>query len=305
MKRFLICIAALLPFVLGNAQEITLVTRAEYSSVEDDHLGNSCFYALIDGDFTDNLSYSVSTHLLSSSPADLYKGTLHSNTGNWLDWANVTYDTGTFNFEIGKDMMQWGTMEMQEYDFDCYYDLTSYYWMNTVIYQWGASAGWTPTENSSLKVQMSTSPFGERPFASGLYSYALFGSCQPTKWWEYIFSFNFVQTAPGEFLKFFNMGAKFTAGDFTFNWDSTTELHKGYCGSNMLYATWAPSENFSLQARALCEQGLYEDGPDRIMGGAVLNWMPFEQLRLHALAAYDTYYGGLSYNFGVTWTISL
>lgn len=305
MKRFLICIAALLPFVLGNAQEFNLVTRAEYSSVEDDHLGNSSFYALVDGDISDNFSYSVETHLLSAYPKDLYAGTLRSDATNWLDWAYLTYDTGKFNFTLGKNAMSWGTFEVQEYDFDCYYELASTYWYNNSVYQWGGKLGWTPSESFAASVEMTTSMYGERPFGSGLYSWALFWDWAPCDWYENLFSLNAIQLGEGSCLNMLNMGHKFSLGGVDLVWDSMTQLQKGYAGSNLLYANCTLSPKWFVQGRLVYESGLFEDAADRFMAGALLNWNPVESLRIHALAAYDTYLGGISYNFGVTWKITL
>lgn len=319
MKKFLICVAALLPSLWGYSQEITLVSRVEYSSVEDDHLGNSSFYALIDGEVSDNMSYSVATHLLSSDPLALYKDSFKSNTTNWLDWAYLTYDTGKFQFEVGKNVLNWGTFEMQEYDFDCYYELQSLYWYGDTYalpntYQWGVKASWLPTENQILSLQLATSPLGERPFASGLFSLNAMYSQEELDWYNSMVSFNAIQDYEGGILPILNFGHKFMAGDFSLTWDGTFQLQKNSPMSNVFSLGYTPLENLSFTAKTGCEPRIDEDGSHRLFAGLLTNWYPVEDLRLHAFVAYNRYhvpgdvtdYGdGLSFNLGLTWTISL
>lgn len=315
MKRILLSLALLMPasFAIakeasnpGKYAEVTFVARAEYSSVQDDHLGNSSIYALLDGAFSENLSFSVSTHLLSSDPAALYQGTLYSNCTNWLDWAYMTYDFGKFNVELGKNMMHWGTFEMQEYDFDSWFDLASCQWLSLPVYQWGGSVRWTPSEDFNLGLQMTTSPFGERPFASGLYQYALSSSWSGCNWYNNLWSVNIIG---GDYtLPVFNMGHKFLIGDkWEIVWDSTTEFWEKSCGfSNIAYVNFRPSDKWYFMARGGYENTVFGlDGVDRWFTGALACWKPLECLRLHTLAAYDSLLESPTFNFGVTWQITL
>ena len=67
-------------------------------------------------------------------------------------------------------MMPWGTFEMDEYDFDIHLLFVSSVLNMLPIYQWGLKASWLPTDELCFDVRVSTSPYGERPFASGLYA---------------------------------------------------------------------------------------------------------------------------------------
>lgn len=318
MKKTFLSIAALLLSLLAHSQEadasgkyaeVTFVARAEYSSVQDDHLGNSSFYALLDGAFSENLSYSVSTHLLSSDPKSLYQGTLYSDTTNWLDWAYMTYDFGKFSFQLGKDMMQWGTFEMQEYDFDSWYDLASVYWLNVPIYQWGGCAKWTPNEDFFLGLGMTASPFGERPFASGLFQYSLSASSTACDWYNGLWSLNVFETGYDYLETVFNMGTKFILGDkWELVWDSTTQFKKdmGYMGSNMVYANFVPNDSWSFMLRGGYEKAEFIYEPiDRWFTGALACWYPLDCLRVHAAAAYDSLVESPTFNLGLTWQITL
>lgn len=316
MKRLFLSLAVLLPASIAIAQEasdpgkyaeVTFVARAEYSSVQDDHLGNSSIYALLDGAFSENLSFSVATHLLSSDPKALYQGTLYSDTTNWLDWAYLTWSFGQFELDFGKNMIQWGTFEMQEYDFDSWYDLASSCWLNLPIYQWGTCLRWAPTEDFYLGANFTTSPFGERPFASGLFQYGLSASWSGCDWYNGLWSYNVFDTGEGV-ESAFNMGTKFILGDnWELVWDSTTDFAgSGYMGSNMLYANYRPAENWYFMLRGGFDRSkFFGENFDRWYTGALACWNPIECLRVHALAAYDSMIEAPTFNIGVTWQITL
>ena len=318
MKKFLLTFAVLLPGLLAHSQEVedhgssyaevTFVARAEYSNLEDGHhLGNSSLYALVDGAFSPKLSFSVSTHLLCSEPRYLYEGTGYSSTTNWLDWAFMSYDFGKVSFDFGKMPVNFGTWEMDGYDFDQYTEIVSTYWLDMSVYQWGGRLNWQPNESFSLEGHVQTSPFGERPFASGKYTFGL-SSYVYQDWYEGFYAINLMQAAP-EFgdgnCGFFGMGHKFLFGKWGLVWDSVTELCKGAPGSNMLTATCNISDKWSVMGRAAYERAMFEDSDSRFFAGIVGNWKPTEQLRIHALAAYDTFFESPNFNIGLTWKISL
>lgn len=290
---------------LGNKPELTVVARAEYSSIEDGHhLGYSSVYFLVDGAFSEHFSYGASLHLLSAYPKDLYECMLRSDCINWLDWAWIAYDFGQFSFSLGKDYMRIGTWESDGYDFDAYFENASALWMNLPAYQWGGALTWAPTEDFSLAAQVTTSPYGERPFASGKYAFALEALTTGSEWYNGIFSVNWID----EFL--FAMGHKFLLDKWELSFDSVTEFAGGYHGFNALSGTFSPSDKWSFTAKALYENAvlpdfLEETDTNKFSGSLVVNWFPIEQLRIHALAEYNNILNTPSFNIGATWTMSL
>ena len=314
MKRLLLLTAALLLGSLAHSQEaddrgslaeVTFVARAEYSSYDDEchYLGNSSFYAFVDGELSDNLSYSACLHLLGSDPAYLYQGTLRSDQTNWLDWAYLTYEFGQFSVELGKNPIKWGAFEMQKDDVDSWYELASTTWNEVVVYQWGGTLGWSPSESTYLGVQMTTSPYGEKPFGSGLWAWSLSGM------WEgdalsVLGSLNSMQYDGGSDNRG-NVGVRAFAGDFTFTLDNSLSFAEGAPTQHQLSACWTPSEKISLTGLAGYDRFASDLLEDRIYGGLVGCWNPFENLRVHALAAYDTWYESPLLNIGVTWRITL
>lgn len=288
----------------GNKPEMTVVARAEYSSVEEyHHLGNSSLYFLLDGNFTERLSYSASFHLLNADPKSLYENTLHSDSVNWLDWLLLSYDFGQFQFSLGKDYIRIGTWESDGYDFDMYFENASTVWGILPVYQWGGMLSWTPSESFSLLGQVTTSPYGERPFASGKYAFSL-EALTSFDWYNGIYSLNHID----EFI--FAMGHDFSFGKWDLLWDSFTELRSGYHGYNSLKVTYTPVEQWSFAIKAGHENQLFPDfleelDINKLYGSLVINWMPIEQLRIHALAEYDNILETPLFNVGVTWKMSL
>lgn len=316
-KILLLTVVALLPSFLAHSQEaddlgskyaeVLLVTRAEYASSEEDHLGNSSFYAVLDGAFNSKLSYSAELHLLSSCPGDLYKSTGYSDSSNWLDWAYLSYNFGQFSLSAGKQAQFIATWENDEYDFDQYYELASWYWNNFQVYQWGLKLDWSPSEVHTVGASWMTSPFGERPFASGLYTYSLYWNINPCDWFSDLTTVNFVQTGEG-WLPMLNHGFKFMAGDkWDFVWDGVTEFRNsgGYHGQDTFYVNWRPTDFWAIQARHSMTKGLVDDDTNTWLTGLRVEMYPLESLRVHALAAYDSMIEAPLFNLGLTWKITL
>ena len=313
MKKLFVLTAALLLSLLAHSQEadrsapytdLTLVARAEYSSVEDGyHLGNSCFYALLDGAFTPNLSYSVETHLLSPYLQDLYTSTTYSNTTNWLDWAYLQYDLGQFGIRLGKDSIFWGTFEDQVDDYDAYYELSTYYWNLINAYQWGGSLLWTPSENFNMRANVSTSPFGEKFFSSKLWQYSIGGEVYASDWFEGIFSFNFMEYhgADGTAINpYFSKGVRFLPSEnFSITWDTTVLLKDYGVMMNSVSLKFSPTEHFSLSGRTSLL------GNQFMFTGLVAEWTLLDCLRIHGLASRDHQLQKTFFNIGLTWKITL
>lgn len=322
MKKYLaVCAAATLCFSLANAQEaepgtgaeLTVVPRIDFggsfptgngvSHKGDFNLGNSSLYSLFEGNLTDNLSFSVCNHWGSfawaegsfdSEPLkDLYKYTWRSDWTNWCDWAYLDYAAGAFNFTLGKQVMFLGGMEFEDYDYDCHLPLMSSLWSNFSPYQWGAAAGWTnDSENTTLALQIATSPYGERPFGSGLYSYG-------AKWTgEYgplsnIWSVAHIDTGDG-FYDLVSLGQTVSVNDdlgFTLDWSNAV------CDENLfllhghsLYASanWAACEKLDLKAK--CGMEKLNGFSDKFWtAGCTAEWFPLcesRDLRIHANLAW-------------------
>ena len=187
--------------------------------------------------------------------------------------------------------MTFGGYEFDAYDVESFSFLNSSLWNNLQVYQWGAKLEWSnEAENTTLSAQMTSSPFGEHPFASKLFNYALewrgeYGSVSN------IWSVNAVQSAPGEYFPLISLGQrlapddKFTVGLDAYNavGDDTEMMVSGL--TMIPSIIFAPNEKLQLTARLGGEIASETKNKDLVIGLDGY-WFPFESLRLHFATGY-------------------
>lgn len=351
MKRLLVvCAAALLPCFLVSAQEadnsgrsveLSVIPRLDLNPVfftdegggGEFTLGNTSLYSLFEGNITENLSFSVANHWAAfdsvhdffSSTKTLYQNTLYSYDTNWLDWAYLTYSFGQFAVSLGKDMITTGGLEFDDYDFEVHPALVSTYWHELACYQWGGKFAFTtPSEGDTFSFQFSTSPFGDRPFASGLFNYSLEwrGEHGPL---ETIWSATAFGTAPGKYQPVFALGQRLNFDSITVGLDAfsvvgdedeeeNTLLRKGI--TLMPSVLYSPSDSFDILAKGgyenySLETVLKDDPVKHWWAGLALHWYPLkdsQDLRVHAVAVYrpgNELFMPVSLTLGVLYTISI
>ncbi|MBR5042035.1 MAG: hypothetical protein IKX67_02250 [Bacteroidales bacterium] len=327
MKKLLLFFAALLPCFLAFSQEaddtgrsvdVQFIPRFEYNPYftpgqsgdgsSGASFGNSSVYTLVEGTLSDHVSFTLSNHWLACTSGDwadvksLYTSTLYSNAFNWLDIATVDFSFGNWTFTLGKDCIATAGFEYDEWDVDVDYLLVgdtpllaSYLWYNLPSYQWGAKLGYSIGESTALALQMTTSPFGERPFASGLYNYSLqwTGEYGPV---NNIWSASIIQRPDGGFEWLWALTQRFAFGDFTagFDWYNIADVDFGeddvpceFIRGNTFRTTlaWAPSDKFDM--------GLASNVYTRLgdlygmNAGAFFHYCPIEPIRLHAALGWD------------------
>ena len=351
MKRLLVvCAAALLPCFLVSAQEadnsgrsveLSVIPRLDLNPVFSTEkgggteftLGNTSLYSLFEGNITENLSFSVANHWAGfdsvhdffGSTKTLYQNTLYSYDTNWLDWAYLTYSFGQFAVSLGKDMITTGGLEFDDYDFEVHPALVSTYWHELACYQWGGKLAFTtPSEGDTFSLQFSTSPFGDRPFASGLFNYSLEwrGEHGPL---ETIWSATAFGTAPGKYQPVFALGQRLNFDSITVGLDAfsivgdededeNTILRKGI--TLMPSVLYSPSDSFDILVKGGYENFSLEtvlaDAPvQHWWTGLALHWYPLkdsQDLRVHAVAVYrpgNELFMPVSLTLGVLYNISI
>ncbi|MBR6865417.1 MAG: hypothetical protein IKM75_11250, partial [Bacteroidales bacterium] len=285
-------------------------------------LGNTSLYSLFEGNITENLSFSVANHWAGFYSVDeswaedtkaLYRNTL-KRTSNWLDWAYLTYSFGDFSISLGKDMMTTGGIEFDDYDFDVHPILSSSLWNGLDCYQWGAKLGWSPAEDQELTFQVTTSPYVDDLFGKPWFNYSLawngtIGDAVSTIW-----SATAVQTDRKEFFWLANLGQRAELGDWTLGLDlSNATMMLGdlaYGLTVMPSVAFALSEKIDFFAKGGFETLLSKDYDGFLedsacwMAGAGMNWHPVENLRLHALAAYNELWDCASVSVGATYYLN-
>lgn len=211
---------------LGNTPELTIIPRFDvnpYIPVGNKGNGgvdfsNSSLYTVFEGNIGEHFSYSMCNHWLSTDPKSLYKNSFRSDDNNWVDWLTLSYSVGNFTFSLGKDMMAIGGYELDAMDVDSHINLSSGFWNNIAIYQWGGKVEYSPTESSTLAFHFTTSPFAERPFAGKLFTYSLYWSGE-YGCFSPIWSANFMEYERGRFISIISLGNRFDIGDFAIELD--------------------------------------------------------------------------------------
>ena len=355
MKKYLVvCAAALLllpcfPLLsqeadgTGTGAGLTVVPRLDLNGTfpaEDGNgffnLGNSSLYSLFEGDITPWLSFSICNHWLSSSPAELYAiedegaNIFRSDWTNWLDEASLTAAFGSFEFTLGKQTMLVGAFENDEYDWDVHPILASGLWNNLSCYQWGGKIAWTnDSENTSLGLQYTSSPYCERPFGEGLF----YGSTLSLEWRGEYGPYRNIWSATclpvemdggNQTPLLLCLGNRFDAGDFTFGLDwysrSGSEEEVLLDGGTFLASIdYAPSDALSFSIKGGLEkakESSMEASPsgdilsfserygDNWFGGAAVNWFPAENLRVHLAGSWNSFFGTATVSIGALYYLN-
>lgn len=328
MKIMVVLAALTLPCFLAFSQEadnsgrsvgLSLIPRLDLNpqiSVgdkgdDDFTLGNSSFYSLFEGEILDNLSFSLCNHWLSDEPGSLYSNSFRSDDNTWTDWAYLTYTHKSgFGVSLGKMMMDVGGIEYDDYDYDVHPEMASALWNNLACYQWGGKITWTaPSENHTFGLQAVTSPYGKRPFSSGLYSYAASwkGSFNPL---ETIWSVAAVETEENRYDWIVSIGDRLNFDNLSVSLDYFSKvgdeediLLKG--GTYMAGLNWEASEQIDVVAKAGYEHSSFFD--HRFYGAGV-HWYPLKgsrDLKVHSVVAYNSAEEILSVNLGVTYYLNI
>lgn len=284
--------------------------------------GNTSLYTFLDGEIG-NFSYSMSNHWLSTEPAALYQNAFRSDDVDFIDWLTLSYTIDRFTITAGKDMISIGSYELDANDIDQHPTLCSTLWHNMPIYQWGASVEYTSEDETlSLAFQFSTSPFGEYPFRSKLFSYSFiwygeYGCFAP------IWSANLIETEPGKFIKIASLGNGFffdncaietditnkfydneyelsLIGKFGYTFDDTVEVFvKGGYEYRTGYDFFGYEDEFSF---------IPTDAGNYAFYGGGVNYYPLKNstdLRLHAVIASNNYAKSIALSIGATYHFNL
>ena len=342
MKRLLVLLVATLGYFYTYSQEVSEDSRIPdfivpprfdanlyaptYNGTRFD-LGNTSLYTFLDGSVGD-FSYSLCNHWLSDDPKALYENAFISSECDFIDWLTLSYQVGRFGFTVGKDMLAIGTWELDYYDVDVHPILVSPFWHKISIYQWGGEVNYTSKDESTwLRFQFGTSPFGERPFAAKLFTYSLYWSgeygCYSPIW-----STNFVEYERGKFLNIIALGNSFSAGDFTIEVDY---MNRASSIKNFFNQEWSIGGqvlyNYCDKVEAFIKGG-YENYNTDLLGyeneifiptdhslhpkywyaGCGIHYFPLREsrdLRIHAVAAYNSFAKSVAVSLGATYHFNL
>jgi len=372
MKKLLLLTAFMLSGLMISAQEtveandheisFTITPRLDitpYFTTQSEgenqfSFGNSSLYTSFIGDINDHWSFMLVNHWLANNSSKtflfadthyLYDNTFHTDYTNWMDFCNITYSVSGFSFTLGKDMIATGGFEYDAWDWEVHSEQMSGLWNNLTCYQWGGKVSWTtPAENTTIGVQMTTSPYtgylkdendgiviigdeldepvidkdSYRPFKSGRYNYSMFWMGD-FDWFHTNISLTALQRYDWSYSWLAAAGLRFTPGQFTIdaNWfnkvgrDADDFLAKGNTGILSLTYT-LPSDKFDFTVKGCYEKvsnpdegiGLYDDW----FTGLSVNWYPVfgaDIFRIHGAVSYDHYGGYIAATVGVLFNIDV
>jgi len=354
MKRLLLLTAALLSGLMISAQEtvetkdheisFTITPRLDitpYFTTQSEgenqfSFGASSLYTSFAGDINDHWSFQLVNHWLANNSSktylfadtrDLYNYTFRTDCSDWIDFCNITYSIKGFSFTLGKDVIATGGFEYDAWDWDVHPDQMSGLWNSLPCYQWGGKISWTtPAENTTIGVQMTTSPYtgyltddndgiviigdeldepvmdkdSYRPFKSGRFNYSMFWHGD-FDWFHTNISLTALQRYDWSYSWLAAAGLRFTPGQFTIdaNWfnkvgraDADDFLAKGNTGILSLTYT-LPSEKLDFTVKG-CYEKVNEPDDDALYDnwftGLSVNWYPVfgsDLLRIHGAVSYD------------------
>ncbi|MBO6062615.1 MAG: hypothetical protein J6P62_01430 [Bacteroidales bacterium] len=344
MKKYFLSIAALLLGLLahsqeaddlGNYAEVSVIARLDlnpnfYKDATEFTLGNSSIYTHFTGSASEHFSWTLVNHWFNgysflgqdADPWEMFRGIGSTAATNFIDMAYVDLMFGGWTFTLGKQCMATGGHEYDDWDWDVYYpNLNSSLWESLSCYQWGGKVAWTtPSELSTFALQMTTSPFGERPFSSGLWTWSAqwtgeYGWFAPT-WSVTALTRNGATTgAPRACDWLVSLGNQFLLDQWTIelDWSNCAGFMKDHTmAGHSIHGkvNFAPSErwNVALQGN-FCKSTLdeYFDVNPWWNAGAIAEFFPLKDsdaLRLHACAVYDSCYGAFELLVGARYNLT-
>lgn len=331
MKKLLLSFAALLLASLalsqeaddfGSYAEVTLIPRLELNpsipTDSDDGLsfGNSSFYTLFEGSFSEHVSWTIANHWLhvEDGTSWLYEGIGRSDATNFLDYLLLDFNYGNWTFSLGKDMISTGGYEFDDWDWDVYTHMASPLWNGLASYQWGGKISWANAEETTaFSLQMTSSPYGEHPFSSGLWAYSgqWVGEYGP---YSLIGSVSALQADKGDYDILCSLGQRLSFDEFSFTLDWSNmagfdeDWRMGKGNYFLARADYAASDKWAFQLRA----GYVAAAKDSLLPsywnvGAVAEFYPLtdsDALRLHAYAAYNSLLTTTSLSIGARYNFS-
>lgn len=343
MKKYLLSIAALLLGLLahsqeaddlGNYAEVSIIPRLDLNpswtsnpKTSGFDLGNSSLYTLFEGSASEHFSWTVANHWFAAgnwfTPEmdawEMFKGLGYSDTTNWIDFLKADLTFGSWTFTLGKDCITTGGHEYEEWDWEVHPLMASPIWNDLAPYQWGGKVAWTtPSEMSVFSLQMTTSPFGEHPFSSGLWTYS-FQWSGAYGWFSPMWSVSAFGIDKGQYNWLISLGNQILLEDWTFtlDWSNTSGIDEEYTSFMPGHTfhgriDYAPSDRWDVSLRGnyiYSNSTGYLDTPMRAYNiGAAFEFYPLrdsQDLRLHAVAHYDAFSSAFSLSFGVLYNLRI
>lgn len=295
----LVCAETIVPETNEDVVTMRLETRFDYQrdwldgkTVKDNSGFEGKFLNIrIDGNITDNLSYSF-RHRLNRTIKD-------TNFWDATDWMTLYYNIGRWSFSGGKEIVAIGGYEYDLPPIDVY--AYSVFCSNINCYEVGASVGFKIKPDDILTFQFCESPFYTQDNRN-MYAYNL-------KWnghhgiFDAIYSANLIEYAPGRYINYLALGNKFTVGNVSLTVDlmNRAASHQTFFFKDMSVGgelSWYPDSRWRIFGKMTYDvnkSGTDADmtvmnGTEMKLAGAGVEFYPFSNSR-HILSFHaDAFY---------------
>lgn len=248
----------------------------------------------LDGNITPNLSYSWRQRL----------NKMHKDTSFFdaTDWIYLNWDIDRWSFAGGKQVVAIGGWEYDRAPIDLYG--CSVFWNNIPCYDIGASVQYHFSGSDALKFQFCQSPFytsdNRNMYAYNVMWNGSHGIFTP------IYSLNFIEYIPGEFMNYIALGNKFDVDKVSLELDvmnrTPTACWKAFKDmSVMAEVQYRPTGKWNIFGKFTYDvnkSGSYADvtvqeGTELKMAGAGVEFFPFKNSK-HTLA----FHANVFYSWG-------
>lgn len=305
---------------LGKFAEVTVIPRMDLNPSYDFNsgkwgfdLGGSSVSSLIEGRASESFSWIISNNWVNLCDQPL--GLPYTNMGKSGEDSLFGYLradialSDNWTFSLGKDIMATGGIEYADWDWETYDISNSGIADGLQPYQWGSRIAYTtPSGRNTFTGQITTSPFGEHPFTSGLYTYSAMweGECERL---TNVWSVTAVGKAGGGYDWLVWLGNRFDLSEscaLTLEWNNGYGFDDGYTsimrGGNLQGRfTYSACDMLSASLRAVYSYSTEDSSLDGYKLSTVLECRPIRgngSFLMHAVAGYDSFAGSLYLSFG-------
>lgn len=342
MKKLLLSLAATLQCVLAFSQEtessggstadLTIVPHLELvPNISDGqaafNFGNSSLYTLFKGSVSDHFSWALVNNWLTvwDNGEDMPFGWQYTTIGrsdisSFFMYCKADLTFGSWNISLGKDFISFGGFEYEVWDWDIQSNFMTPLCKSIQAYQWGGKVAWTtPSEKTTLSLQMVASPFGERPFSSGLWTYSAqwlgkYG------WFSNIWSVSAIGYEKGKYDWLFCLGQRATFNKWVITLDYNNSVGADYevldekVGNTSVYhlikgttlagtVCYSPFDWFDISLKGMWTTAGWS-------AGLLADFYPLKEsrdLRIHAGFTEDTFLEKptATFNVGVRYNLSI
>ena len=314
------CCAPFLRAQQTHIDEISVDTRATFhqqtvDGVYDSHFQGDYFNFHFKGHLSDNITFRIRQRMNKKIDE---KNPFNATDFLWINWQA----TPKWSFTFGKQGILVGGYEFDSPPIEVYY-YSAFLSHLYQYYAFGASAHYTYAPGQEVIFQ-----FAPSPVSSGLqdaYSYNIYWSGRPHKYWKTLWSFNIVEDEYHRKMNYIALGNKFPLGALVVDLDL---MNRASFKQERYFSDWTVIMKaiWTVGKWNLCTKFGYEQndvanvdefgrsydtalpaGHNYLYGGCGVEYFPLgdDTLRLHMVYFRDNHDNINNYDVGMTWRFNI